>query len=430
MSLRTLFTAAPARLLCGALALTACAVDGRAAAAWLQETGGTDTGMAGAGRAALALDAAALASNPAAMAGLAGTTVTTVAMPFDLQIEFNGSDATPAHATDHSEAFTVPALYAARRQGRFAYGLAAYSYFGMSFDLGDDWAGRRIIESAGLSTLNIAPAIAWAASDRLTLGASLGAQRMQYDATMAVASDAAYYGPPVDLPDGTVTLDGSSWAPVGQVGLQYRAADRLQFGAAWTSAVEHSAVSNVAARDVHPVLGMVLPADGDVVLDLTLPQQVLLGVAYATPRGPLLTAGASWQDWSSLGEATLRLPNQTSAMFPAGLRDTWGASLGLRQRVGRDWDVTAGVSYESSPAPAAGVPAYFPVAEQWRLAAGAGRTFGDDLRLRLMLSVLEQGDTTVVQVGHPVPLPGIGPLAGTFENARAYMLGFGADFAL
>ena len=422
MSLRTFFMAA--------LVLAAFPVDSRAAAAWLQETGGTDTGMAGAGRAALSLDAAALASNPAAMAELSGTTVTAVAMPLDLQLEFNGSDATPAHATDRSEAFTVPALYAARRQGRFAYGLAAYSYLGMSFDLGDDWSGRRIIESAGLSTFNIAPAVAYAATDRLTLGASLGAQRMQYDATMAVANDAVYYGPPANLPDGAVTLDGSSWAPAGQVGMQYRASDRLQVGAAWTSPVTHSAASNVAARAVHPVLGMVLPADGDVTLDLTIPQQVLLGAAWRTPRGTLLTAGASWQDWSSLGEATLRLPSQASPMFPAGLNDTWGASLGLRQPVGRTWDVTTGLGYESSPAPSAGVPAYFPVGEQWRIAAGVERTFSDDLRLRLMLSVLEQGDTKVVQTTHPVPLPGIGPLTGKYENARAYMLGFAADFAL
>jgi len=422
MSLRTFFMAA--------LVLAALPVDSRAAAAWLQETGGTDTGMAGAGRAALSLDAAALASNPAAMAELSGTTVTAVAMPLDLQLEFNGSDATPAHATDRSEAFTMPALYAARRQGRFAYGLAAYSYLGMSFDLGDDWSGRRIIESAGLSTFNIAPAVAYAATDRLTLGASLGAQRMQYDATMAVANDAVYYGPPANLPDGAVTLDGSSWAPAGQVGMQYRASDRLQVGAAWTSPVTHSAASNVAARAVHPVLGMVLPADGDVTLDLTIPQQLLLGAAWRTPRGTLLTAGASWQDWSSLGEATLRLPSQASPMFPAGLNDTWGASLGLRQPVGRTWDVTTGLGYESSPAPSAGVPAYFPVGEQWRIAAGVERTFSDDLRLRLMLSVLEQGDTKVVQTTHPVPLPGIGPLTGTYENSRAYMLGVAADFAL
>jgi long-chain fatty acid transport protein len=430
MSLRPFVAAATTQLACAALLLATAPTDSRAAAAWLQETGGTDTGMAGAGRAALWLDAAALASNPAAMANFSGTTVTTVAMPFDLQLEFSGSDATPAHARDRSEAFTVPALYAAHRSGRFAYGLAAYSYLGMSFDLGDDWAGRRVIQSAGLSTFNIAPAVAWTATDRLTLGASLGAQRLQYDATMAVANDAVYYGPPADLPDGEVTLDGSSWAPAGQVGLQYRATDRLQLGAAWTAAVDHSAVSNVAARGVHPVLGMVLPADGDVTLDLTLPQQVLLGAAYRTPRGTLLTTGASWQDWSSLGESTLRLPSQASAMFPAGLRDTWGASLGVRQALGRDWDVTAGMSYESNPAPDAGLPAYFPVAEQWRVAAGAQRAFGDDLRLRLMMSVLEQGNTKVVQTTHPVPLPGIGPLTGRYENARAYMLGFAADFAL
>mgnify|MGYP003406502873 FL=1 len=42
----------------------------RAAGAWLTEAGGTDMGMAGAGRAAMSQDAAALAANPAAIGGL------------------------------------------------------------------------------------------------------------------------------------------------------------------------------------------------------------------------------------------------------------------------------------------------------------------------------------------------------------------------
>jgi long-subunit fatty acid transport protein len=175
---------------------------------------------------------------------------------------------------------------------------------------------------------------------------------------------------------------------------------------------------------------MVLPDDGDIALHVTLPQQVLLGAAYQPSHGTLLAAGASWQDWSALGAATLEMPDRTSAMFPAGLRDTWGASLGVRQSLNDYWSVTGGLSYESSPAPPQGVPAYFPVAGQWRLAAGAERVIGDDLRLRLMASVLQQGDVTVAQSVHPVPLPGIGPLTGRYANARAYMLGFATDFAL
>jgi len=428
MNPRTHGIVAAATLASCALAMASCPVDSQAAAAWLQETGGADTGMAGAGRAALSLDAASLVSNPAAITGLDGTNVTTAAMPFDLEFEFRGSEATPGHAREQSAPFTVPALYAVRHDGRLAYGVGVYSYLGMSFDLGDQWSGRRFIESAGLATLNVAPAIAWSATDRLTLGGSAGAQLMQFDATMAVANDAIYYGPPADLPDGQLRLEGSSWAPVGQLGFTYRATDRLQLGASWTSPVEHATRSDVAARDVHPVLGLGLPADGDVTLRLALPQQLLLGAAYRSPRGSLLSAGASWQDWSSLGEATLDLPGRTSAMFPAGLRDTWGVSLGVRQPVTRLWDVTAGIGYESSPAPAAGVPAYFPVADQWRLAAGAERAFGDDLRLRIMMSVIGQGDTKVAQTTHPVPLPGIGPLTGRYENTRAYMLGAAVDF--
>lgn len=428
MNPRTHGIVAAATLASCALAMASCPVDSQAAAAWLQETGGADTGMAGAGRAALSLDAASLAGNPASIAALRGATVTTAAMPFELELEFHGDGPTPARARDRSATSTVPALYAARSDGRLAYGFAAYSYLGMSFDLGEHWSGRRVIEGAGLSTLNLAPAIAWSATDRVTVGASAGAQLMRYDATMAVANDAMYYGPPGDLADGQLQLGGSSWAPAGQLGVTYRATDRLQLGASWTAPVSHSATSDVTARRVHPVLGMVLPDDGDVALHVMLPQQLLLGAAWQPSQDTLLAAGATWQDWSALGAATLEMPGGTSTMFPAGLRDTWGASLGVRQSLNDLWSLTAGLGYESSPAPPQGVPAYFPVADQWRLAAGAERVFGDDLRLRLMVSVLRQGDAQVTQAEHPVPLPGIGPLTGRYANARAYMLGFATDF--
>ena len=133
---------------------------------WLAETGGADTGLAGAGRAALALDAAALASNPAAIGGLSGTTITAAVMPLELDFEFRGSGATPATATNQEGVTVIPALYASPTS-RSTYGIGAYSYLGLSFDLGSQWQGRRVIEQAGLATFNLAPTVAWQATDRL-----------------------------------------------------------------------------------------------------------------------------------------------------------------------------------------------------------------------------------------------------------------------
>jgi hypothetical protein len=68
------------------------------------------------------------------------------------------------------------------------------------------------------------------------------------------------------------------------------------------------------------------------------------------------------------------------------------------------------------------------VAEQWRIAAGAEHSFNEAWRLRAELSVVLQGTADVVQLTHPLPLPGIPPLTGTYENTRVYMLAIAADF--
>jgi len=401
-----------------------------AAGPWLAETGGADMGLAGAGRAAMSLDAAALASNPAAIGGLSGSTITAAAMPSKLDFEFHGTGQTTAHATNEEGINTVPALYAVYRNDRLTYGIGAYSYLGVSFDAGNQWEGRRVIEKAGLATFNIAPAIAWSATDRLTVGASVAAQLARPEARMAVANDAMFYGPPAGLPDGQVKLSGESWAVGGQLGLTYEPMDDMRVGLAWTAPVDHSVALDIDAKGLHPVLATVLESVQPATLDFTLPQQVLLGVTRQAGNGTMLSLGLSWQDWSKFGDARLTLPGQSTPMFESGLQDTWGASIGARRAFGDGWVGSAGVGYESSPATSGGVPPYFPVAEQWTFAAGIEHPIADSVRLRAEVSIIFQGDADVVQTAAPLPLPGIPPLNGTYEDARVYLFALAADFRL
>jgi long-subunit fatty acid transport protein len=115
-------------------------------------------------------------------------------------------------------------------------------------------------------------------------------------------------------------------------------------------------------------------------------------------------------------------------MFASGLQDTWGVSIGVRRALSPDWVGSAGVSYESSPATSGGVPAYFPAAEQWKLAAGAERPISDAWRVRAEFSMIVQGDADVVQLTHPLPLPGIPQMTGSYDDTRVYMIALAADF--
>lgn len=401
---------------------------GHAAGPWLSGTGGADMGLAGAGRAALALDAASLSANPAALAALPGSTATLAVIPHELDYVFRGADEAPARATNQDGITAIPAAYAVLRDGPIAFGLGAYSYLGLTFDSGDGWGGQRAVEQAGVATFNLAPTVAWTVDDRVTLGASVAAQIAEPELSVAVANDADYYGPPAGLPDGRLRVSGDSWAVGGQLGVLYELRRNTRIGIAWTAPVNHSVPLDVEAQGLHPVLVTLLPPDGAANLDLELPQQILLGVSHEPRNGTLVSFGASWQDWSSVGESRLELAGNSAPVFPHGLRDTWGAAAGIRRALDEHWAVSTGVSYESSPAPAAGVPAYFPVAGQWKLAAGVERRLGEALRLRGSLSVILQGDAEVDQTGHPLPLPGIPQFNGTYEDTRVYVASLAVDF--
>ena len=399
-----------------------------AAAAWLTESGGADMGLAGAGRTALALDAAALAANPASLAGLGGTRVTAAYTPVRLDFDFTGDAATPGRARNRAGTTPSGSAYAAWSAGPVTLGLGAYTYLGLGIDYGDQWPGRYVVESASLETLDLAGAVGWRVNDRLDLGASLTAQRASVSGALAVANPAAYYGPPADLPDGRVSLDGSHWSPGGSLGSRWRASDATTLGITWTAPVAQQLDLDVRARGLHPVLQAMVPATSTGRLDATLPQQVSVGLAHRWGPSTTIGVGANWQDWSRFGGARLGVLGREARMFPDGLDDTWGASLGVRHGLGAGWAVSTGFAYDSSPSRHGTVPAYFPVAEQWRASVGLERELNRDLDLRVALSLIQQDDARIDAPVSPWPLPGPG-VSGRVEASRALVLAVASDFA-
>ena len=226
------------RMTAVALALGALFGGGaHAAGPWISETGGADMGLAGAGRAALALDPAALSANPASLADLDSSAVTLAAVPLKLDYAFRGEDGYTGHARNHDGGTILPAVYGVARRGDWALGFGAYSDFGLSFDHGRDWEGARTVSQAGVATVNVGPSVAWQAGERVSLGASIVAQWARPDFQLDVANDAAYYGPPANLPDGHLEFRGDDWATAAQLGANVEVRPGLRVGASWTSQI-------------------------------------------------------------------------------------------------------------------------------------------------------------------------------------------------
>lgn len=399
-----------------------------AAAAWLTESGGADMGFAGAGRPAFALDAASLSANPASLAGLRDTRVTTAYSPVELDFDFEGDATSPGRARNQAGTTPAGSAYASWAAGPVTLGLGAYTYLGLGLDYGDRWVGRYVVERASLDTLNVAAAAGWRVNDRLDVGASVAAQRAAASGALAIANSPLFYGPPTGLPDGRVSLDGSHWSPGGSVGLRWHANDGTTVGLAWTAPVSQVLPLDVRTDGLHPALAAIVPARSTGRLDAVVPQQVSLGLAHRLDAATTIGAGVNWQDWSRFGDARVEVLGRGVQLFPDGLVDTWGASLGIRHAFGADWAASTGIAYDASPARHGAVPAYFPVAEQWRASVGLERRVSRDLDLRLALSLIEQGDARISEPASPWPLPGPG-VSGRVESSRALVLSVASDFA-
>lgn len=398
-----------------------------AAAAWMTESGGADMGMASAGRAAIAADATTVAANPAGMAALTDDGFLVAALPAAMDLELQGSGATAGTVDDRAGPMPVAALFGTHGAGRWTLGLGVYSYLGLGFDFGADWAGSRAIEDVRLRSMNLAPAAAYRLTDRLAVGGTLGAQYMDMRAGLGVANDAMFYGPPAGLPDGHLRLTGSNWAVNGSLGLAFQVSDDMRIGLAWHSRVKHSVDLDMRGEDLHPVLDAIVQQQ-TARLDLTVPQQLTFSVTRQVTPDTLLAANAGWQQWSALGRSQLQLGGNAAPLFDDGLRDTWSAALGLRHRLNDRWTIAAGIAYDSDPATQDTMPVYFPVAEQLRLAMGVDYRHSPKLLFRLAASVINQGDVRIAQESYPVPLPGIPPVTGRVENSRIYVVGLAVDY--
>ena len=420
----------PPRLaaMCLAVIAFSFSTSGEAAGAWLTESGGPDMAMASAGRAAFATDATAIAGNPAGLLESHGPGVVVSALPLKLDLRFHGTGATEGKASNEQGSIPLVSAFAATTQGRWSLGFGAWSNAGLGVDFGPDWSGSRALERAELQTFNLAPAVAWQATDRLGLGASLGAQYARAEAGLAIGNDAMFYGPPVGLPDGQLSMKGDDWSPVASLGATWQAGAATRLGLAWTSAVKHDTRLDLHGSDLHPVLGYVLEQQPSATLDYRLPQQLTASIAQGVGADTLLAASVGWQQWSRFGEATLAMGGQQGPMFADGLDDTWSAAIGLRHRIDPRWTLSTGLSYDSDPAGGGTVPIYFPVADQLRIAAGAEYRRSDALTLRMSLSVVSQGDVRVEQASMPFPLPGIPPVTGRIDGSRIYVLGLTANY--
>jgi len=408
----------------------------RAGGLYLYEIGSPDVGLAAAGYAARAQDAATTFTNPAGMTRIDRPSLMVGAQPMYLHLDFNPDGNTSAaarnlpgggEADDGDSNEVLPAgglFYVHPVNDRLALGLALAGYFGLSLDYQDDWVGRYYVQEVTMQAVAIQPAVAWKVNDWLSVGAGAAV-------LYGVLEDkAAINNIDPQLGDGKLKFKDEDWTVQANLGLLAEPAKGTRFGLTYLSEAKLDFKDKLEFRGLGPGLETILVnrglLDAKVDLGVHMPQAVLLSVYQDCTDRLALMANIGWQDWSRFGKADVSIDSDdpTSLTTDLNYKDTWHFAFGGQYRLSDPWLLTAGVAYDSEMLDDHQRSPALPVGETWRFGLGARYGWSQDLTLGAAYEVAWSGDLDIdVERG-----PLAGRVSGTYENAALHVISLNAEW--
>jgi long-subunit fatty acid transport protein len=189
-------------------------------------------------------------------------------------------------------------------------GIFAPAGFAAGWDLNNPVLGKQSYQSFG-SLIKILPAVAYQATDRLSIGA-----------TMGVSASYAELNTPFFLQTGPLTgvpthldLRGMGISPTWSTGLQYVVSDRTTLGAVYTSE-DRMNLGGTLNADVYGLGPTPVSSRFDSRLNIVWPQSVGAGVKHWLTDRQRVSMDVVWLDWAHAFKSfDLELRNSSNPLF-------------------------------------------------------------------------------------------------------------------
>lgn len=309
--------------------------------------------------------------NPALITTLSGTQVeagTTLIFPHR---KFRSAEGETVKTRD--TLFTPSTLYLTHRfNENFSMGLGIFNPFGLSTDWGSGWSGRYLATNSELETYAINPVVAYRLFPSLSIAA--GANVVLLDATLENRVPSTALGIPGQPFDVAQKFKGDGHGVGFNAGLSWDLNDQLSVGASYRSEVEIDIDGDLSLS--------ILPEKLSGSTSLTLPQQVLAGVAWRASDRLVLETGMRWEDWAAFRQLRIAVTGQPPVTSPRGWHDTFSVNAGAAYRLHENWAVSAGYLYGWNPVPDRTFEPSIPDSNTHLICAGGEARFD---RLKVML---------------------------------------------
>lgn len=403
-----------------ALAATglAAALHAQGGAVALYEVGTPDMGLSYAGAGARAHDASTAWTNPAGMLFLERNEALFGAYMLwidqRLLLDAPGTVSVPPGSFEGGGQMgglqAGVGNYVARRvTDDLWFGLSVNAPFAGGNEYDDTWVGRAYHVSSQFVALQFGPAIAWRATEQLSLGFGLHAYYAMLERKSKLSNDAT-----APLTKSEASDLGLGWS----LSAMYAPTERTRLGLVYRAEVELEPEGDFFVDG-----GPTLPLE----TDLVVPQGINLSARHALDERTALLADFGWADWSAFSESVTTI-GPTSLPLDRNWNDTWRLAIGAEHRLDERWLLTAGVSYDSSPVdPRDNLPD-IPQSETWRISLGSEVQVSERAILGFALTWAERGEIDIDEVALPPDDAVV--LDGEWESAHRLFVGLTLRWAL
>jgi len=327
------------------LALSTAAATAHAGGFILNDHGAKATGRADAVVATVE-DGSSIFYNPAGIGIADGINVYVGATLIDPNVSF--TDADTGNETDSTTPMAVtPTFYA---HGQISdvvkVGIGFYTPFGSSTKWPASSPGRDQSRETVLRTFFISPVVGFDLSKYVPGTLAFGGGFDLVPATVLLKRD-ILFGADV----GTAELGGDGLGFGGRAGVRYDPISQVSIGLTYRSEVKID-FDGQADFDAGPQYRPILPPDGDISTEVTLPQSVLGGVAYRPMPNVELELDFNWIDWTSFKQLDIALPDGSTLTDPRNWDDVLVVRFGAEYMMPQfGANVRAGYAYDPTPIP-------------------------------------------------------------------------------
>jgi long-chain fatty acid transport protein len=383
------------------------------------ELGTPDVGLASAGYAARAQDAATVFTNPAGMTRIEGSELELGVQPIYGHQVFSPNGRSTKTGTDGGNALvplpTGSLFYIYSLTPNLKLGIGNCTYFGGALEYNLNWVGRYHLQGATIVGNSFLLTGAYRINRWLSVGAGFNVMVGYLKEKVGVNNLLPR------VPDGQLKLNGWWTAGLGGViGVLVEPTSNTRFGVQYLTPVSLDFSGTPSFRGLGPGLSLLLKRRGilgaSTSIDMTVPQSLLFSAFHQINDRVAVMADAGWQNWSAFGNPEIGINSNNPRSITANLKyqDTFHLALGTQYHPVPKWMLSAGFAFDNSmvSAPARSVAA--PIGNQWRYGAGAQYALNEAMTLGFAYEFLWGGNLGLNQTAGPVR----GTVAGQFPSVN------------